>query len=39
GRTVSNKVVNFNGNNSLIGSLVTVNIKRSFLNSLRAELT
>ena len=38
GRMDSNKVVNFNGDPDLIGSVVTVRIKRAFLNSLRGEL-
>jgi len=38
GRTGSNKVVNFTGNNSYIADLVTVTIKHGFLNSLHGEL-
>ena len=38
GRTGSNKVVNFTGDNSYIYNLVTVTIKHGFLNSLHGEL-
>jgi tRNA-2-methylthio-N6-dimethylallyladenosine synthase len=38
GRTASHKVVNFISNNSKIGSLYTVTIKQSFLNSLWGEV-
>jgi tRNA-2-methylthio-N6-dimethylallyladenosine synthase len=38
GRTGSNKVVNFTGDNSYIAKLVTVTIKHGFLNSLHGEL-
>jgi tRNA-2-methylthio-N6-dimethylallyladenosine synthase len=38
GRTRSNKVVNFNGPDSLIGSIVTVRIKSSGVNSLAGEI-
>jgi len=38
GRTGSNKVVNFTGENSYIADLVTVSIKHGFLNSLHGEL-
>ncbi len=38
GRTASHKVVNFISNNSQIGSLHTVTIKHSFLNSLWGEI-
>ena len=38
GRTGSNKVVNFIGDNSYITNLVTVTIKHGFLNSLHGEL-
>jgi len=38
GRTLSNKVVNFNSNNNEIGKLVKVLIKRSFINSLQGVL-
>jgi len=38
GRTGSNKVVNFTGENRYIADLVTVNIKHGFLNSLHGEL-
>ena len=38
GRTGSNKVVNFTGENSYISKLVTVTIKHGFLNSLHGEL-
>jgi len=38
GRTASYKVVNFISNNSQIGSLHTVTIKHSFLNSLWGEV-
>ena len=37
GRTGTNKIVNFNCNNKVIGSLVNVKIQRSFVNSLRGE--
>ncbi len=37
GRTDSNKIVNFSSDNIKIGTLVPVNIKRSFLNSLWGE--
>jgi len=39
GRTGSNKIVNFSGEASQIGSLVTVKIKRGFLNSLQGEIS
>jgi tRNA-2-methylthio-N6-dimethylallyladenosine synthase len=38
GRTGSNKVVNFESDNSYISKLVTVTIKHGFLNSLHGEL-
>ena len=38
GRTGSNKVVNFTGENSHIADIVTVHIKHGFLNSLHGEL-
>jgi tRNA-2-methylthio-N6-dimethylallyladenosine synthase len=38
GRTGSNKVVNFIGDNSYIAKSVTVTIKHGFLNSLHGEL-
>ena len=38
GRTGSNKIVNFIGNNSYIGKLVTVIIEHSYLNSLSGKL-
>jgi tRNA-2-methylthio-N6-dimethylallyladenosine synthase len=38
GRTGSNKVVNFIGDNSYIADIVTVYIKHGFLNSLHGEL-
>jgi tRNA-2-methylthio-N6-dimethylallyladenosine synthase len=34
GRTVTNKIVNFTNNNSKVGDLVKVTIKRAFVNSL-----
>jgi len=37
GRTGTNKIVNFVGNDSMIGNLVKVKIKRSFFNSLWGE--
>ena len=37
GRTDSNKIVNFTGINNMIGRLIKVNIKRSFLNSMWGE--
>lgn len=37
GRTPTNKLVNFNNNNSRIGDLVKVIIKRAFVNSLMGE--
>jgi tRNA-2-methylthio-N6-dimethylallyladenosine synthase len=37
GRTNTNKVVNFNGNSDVLGKLVKVTIKHSFVNSLWAE--
>jgi tRNA-2-methylthio-N6-dimethylallyladenosine synthase len=39
GRTGSNKVVNFDGDNHLVGKLVEVTIQESYLNSLKGELT
>ena len=39
GRTSSNKVVNFDGDNHLVGKLVEVTIQESYLNSLKGELT
>jgi tRNA-2-methylthio-N6-dimethylallyladenosine synthase len=39
GRTGSHKIVNFTGNNSLIGTLVNVKIEVSFFNCLRGELS
>jgi tRNA-2-methylthio-N6-dimethylallyladenosine synthase len=39
GRTATNKIVNFNNNNSIMGELVKVVIKRAFVNSLFGELT
>ena len=38
GRTGSNKIVNFNIDNIMLGSLVHVKIKRAFLNSLRGNI-
>jgi tRNA-2-methylthio-N6-dimethylallyladenosine synthase len=38
GRTTTNKIVNFNNNNSIIGEIVKVTIKRAFVNSLYGEL-
>ncbi|MFA4911946.1 MAG: TRAM domain-containing protein, partial [Desulfobacteria bacterium] len=37
GRTRSNKVVNFEGSSDLTGCIVSVRIKRAFLNSLEGE--
>lgn len=37
GRTVSHKIVNFIGNDNMIGTLLKVKIKRSFFNSLWGE--
>jgi tRNA-2-methylthio-N6-dimethylallyladenosine synthase len=38
GRTGSNKIVNFNSNNNMIGRLVIVTVNRGLLNSLQGEL-
>jgi tRNA-2-methylthio-N6-dimethylallyladenosine synthase len=38
GRTGNNRIVNFAGDSSLIGSFVNLNITRAFSNSLRGEL-
>jgi len=38
GRTLTNKIVNFNCNTNTIGELVNVSIERSFINSLQAVL-
>ena len=38
GRTGANKIVNFIGNNNLVGNLVKVKIKHAFVNSLWGEL-
>ena len=38
GRTGSNKVVNFDGNASMVGKLVEVAIKASYLNSLKGQV-
>jgi len=39
GRTCTNKIVNFNCNNSMINNLVNVKIERSFANSLWGKLS
>ena len=39
GRTRSNKIVNFISINNFIGKLVTVNIEKGYLNSLRGKFT
>jgi len=39
GRTTSNRIVNFKGNNELIGKTVRVRITKAYLHSLRGELT
>ena len=39
GRTSSNKVVNFNGEEHMVGKLVEVVIQKSFPNSLKGEIT
>lgn len=39
GRTASNKIVNFSNNNSLIGSLVNVDIQHASANSLQGIMT
>jgi tRNA-2-methylthio-N6-dimethylallyladenosine synthase len=38
GRTKTNKVVNFNSDNNIIGKIAKVKIKRAFINSLQGEL-
>jgi len=38
GRTPSNKIVNFNSNRNMMGQLVKVKIKKSFINSLQGVL-
>ena len=38
GRTVNNRVVNFEGESDLLGKFVNVNITEAFPNSLRGEL-
>ena len=38
GRTGSNKVVNFDGNAGMVGKLVEVAIKASYLNSLKGQV-
>ena len=39
GRTRSNKIVNFEGGNDLVGKIVSVKIERAFLHSLRGRLS
>jgi tRNA-2-methylthio-N6-dimethylallyladenosine synthase len=39
GRTPTNKIVNFSNNNSIIGEIVKVTIKRAFVNSLYGDLS
>ena len=39
GRTGSNRVVNFDGNAGMVGKLVEVTIKESYLNSLKGQVT
>jgi tRNA-2-methylthio-N6-dimethylallyladenosine synthase len=38
GRTTCNRIVNFSGNKALVGKIISVNIIKGFMNSLKGEL-